>query len=591
MKSVILTFTVVIMSALCLTNALAQGHSEPFPITTATGSQDYFQAAYNPNNDDYLVVWQDDRNGETDIYGQLIDWDGTPIGDNIAVCAAAGSQQRPRLDFDPILDRYLVVFEDTRNAHPGGIYGAFVGSDGTIQPVASSEADGSFPISTAAGEVFWPSIAFNFLENTYLVVWGDSRNDPGNALGADVFGQRVAADGTLLGPPDPADANVNFAIADTEIEESVTDVSYSSVTNEWFVVYGTDLGIVMGQRVNHLGQLLNPDGTVAVSKPSKTSQENSAITITLPFLNSTLCLRTVVTFQTVREDLVKAAHLETECLVAWKGRFETALDNDVYCQRVGFFLEEQVYVARLLDVGGNVTENPAHIPVCLAPDWQEPVDIAYSVHDNEYLLAWGDPRERGFLGQDLYCQRLWLNESNEMVMLADDRVNTVTNLENILLAGTDDYEGADHGVAYNRFRNEFLVVYKYAKTTMAKSTSATIGDGNGQRVKGSTPSAVGEKTVDIIPDAFQLSQNYPNPFNPVTTIEFRLPSSERAMIRVFDMMGREIVTLVDQNMAAGTYQVTWNGRDGSGMEVSSGVYFYRLEAGAYTATEKMVLIR
>ena len=94
-----------------------------------------------------------------------------------------------------------------------------------------------------------------------------------------------------------------------------------------------------------------------------------------------------------------------------------------------------------------------------------------------------------------------------------------------------------------------------------------------------------------IPLAFRLFQNHPNPFNPETRIAFHLSTSERAVIRVFDMMGREIATLLDQNMTTGAHHVSWNGQDGSGREVGSGVYFYRLEAGSYTATAKMVLMR
>ena len=89
-----------------------------------------------------------------------------------------------------------------------------------------------------------------------------------------------------------------------------------------------------------------------------------------------------------------------------------------------------------------------------------------------------------------------------------------------------------------------------------------------------------------VPDRFSLSQNYPNPFNPVTNIQFEVPKAGFVRISVFDALGREVSTLIDQNMAAGTYKVDWNASD-----YPSGVYFYRLEADEFSQTRKMILIK
>ncbi len=89
-----------------------------------------------------------------------------------------------------------------------------------------------------------------------------------------------------------------------------------------------------------------------------------------------------------------------------------------------------------------------------------------------------------------------------------------------------------------------------------------------------------------IPKEFSLKQNYPNPFNPSTTIEYSIPKSGSVSIKVCDILGREVATLVDANKPAGIYRVTWNA---SGM--SSGVYFYRSQAGKFSETKKLVLLR
>ena len=91
--------------------------------------------------------------------------------------------------------------------------------------------------------------------------------------------------------------------------------------------------------------------------------------------------------------------------------------------------------------------------------------------------------------------------------------------------------------------------------------------------------------------SYNLFQNYPNPFNPTTTISFGVPSNSHATIKIFDISGSIVRTLADGMRNAGSNEVVWDGRDDSGIEVSSGIYFYRLVAGDFVQTKKMVLLR
>jgi len=88
------------------------------------------------------------------------------------------------------------------------------------------------------------------------------------------------------------------------------------------------------------------------------------------------------------------------------------------------------------------------------------------------------------------------------------------------------------------------------------------------------------------PKTFQLDQNYPNPFNPVTTISFSLLHSEYSSLKIFDLMGREIATLVSKNLTAGNYSFEWDASN-----QPSGVYFYRLQSGQYSATRKLLFLK
>ena len=92
--------------------------------------------------------------------------------------------------------------------------------------------------------------------------------------------------------------------------------------------------------------------------------------------------------------------------------------------------------------------------------------------------------------------------------------------------------------------------------------------------------------TNVVPPEFSLSHNYPNPFNPATIIRFQLPSTSRVKLEVFDVLGRNIQTLVDDRRTAGAYTVTWDAHN-----LPSGVYFYRLKAGDFVSTKKLVVVK
>jgi hypothetical protein len=96
---------------------------------------------------------------------------------------------------------------------------------------------------------------------------------------------------------------------------------------------------------------------------------------------------------------------------------------------------------------------------------------------------------------------------------------------------------------------------------------------------------------ESLPTVFALGSAHPNPFNPMTTIEFAVPQASRVQLRVYDLAGRLVRTLVNEEMTAGVHAVVWNGQDQGGRQVASGAYYYRLTAPGFSETEKMVLIK
>ena len=100
-----------------------------------------------------------------------------------------------------------------------------------------------------------------------------------------------------------------------------------------------------------------------------------------------------------------------------------------------------------------------------------------------------------------------------------------------------------------------------------------------------------DKTLADIPSKFSLGQNYPNPFNPVTNMKFELPRSGRVVIKVHNLMGQEIRTLLDENLSYGYHTATWDGTDNDGRKVASGVYFSELQSSGIRKVRKMVLLK
>jgi hypothetical protein len=93
------------------------------------------------------------------------------------------------------------------------------------------------------------------------------------------------------------------------------------------------------------------------------------------------------------------------------------------------------------------------------------------------------------------------------------------------------------------------------------------------------------------PTVFALRQNYPNPFNPATVIQYALPKSSFVKIEVYNILGQKVRTLMEEEQEPGFKMVQWDGKDDSGVEVSSGVYFYKIEAGDFVECRKMALVK
>jgi hypothetical protein len=158
--------------------------------------------------------------------------------------------------------------------------------------------------------------------------------------------------------------------------------------------------------------------------------------------------------------------------------------------------------------------------------------------------------------------------------------------------GTAIYAGTDGGVYCLPSSsgswgpvNTDLAVLKVTSCLVTGGTLFVGTAGGGAWKRALTELSVGPSSNEV-PAQFSLSQNYPNPFNPNTTIKFELPTSSHVSLTVYDILGREASVLVNEKREAGAYEVKFDGSN-----LASGVYFYRIQAGSFVQTKRLLLLR
>jgi len=150
---------------------------------------------------------------------------------------------------------------------------------------------------------------------------------------------------------------------------------------------------------------------------------------------------------------------------------------------------------------------------------------------------------------------------------------------------TEELEGFKPGEAM------VFKVYDASEGQECKATAIyTQGDGKFGSSVFASVSLEGRSPL-LLPESYDLSQNYPNPFNPETTIKYQLPEAGKVVLKIYNTLGQEIKTLVNEEKQAGYHEVRWDGKDDNGVKVSSGVYIYRLQAGQFVSSKKMIFMR
>ncbi len=234
--------------------------------------------------------------------------------------------------------------------------------------------------------------------------------------------------------------------------------------------------------------------------------------------------------------------------------FQAAVNSSQGWFAIGFIVRD-FSAGNFLIVAGHTGINPPYLEVTYQATPVELTSFNAGVNGNQISLKWQTATETNNKGFEVERRALNLSEGWENIgFVKGSGTTTVPKLysftDNSLLPGK---------YSYRLKQIDFDGTSAYSK----------------------------EVEVDVkVPSTFSLLQNYPNPFNPATNIEYQIPDREFVTLKIYDVLGNEVAALVNEEKPAGNYAVKFNG-----INLSSGVYFYRLKAGSYTSTKKLILMK
>jgi hypothetical protein len=553
-------------------------------LCTATGDQQYPKIV-SDGMSGAIVTWYDNRSGSTDIYAQRVNATGVVqwTADGAAVCAATGSQWDPAIASDGAGGAIV-----TWHGSPGNndIYAQRVNASGAIQWTVDGVA-----LCTAAAEQWAPKIISDGTGGA-IVTWYDWRN-----MNYDIYAQRVnalggvqwTANGVALctatgnqyspkiirdGPggaivtwEDSRSGDMDVYIQSVDAYGrpgmlapeifSIRDVPGDQGGKVYLSWYAAYLDVLMDRSMSHysIWRAISPTqalmaldaGASALESLSEFDAMSGKSVVRIEQAGG-------LTYFWELVETVDALYME-----AYGKPVATLFDSTAVCNEYHYFQvvahtsDPTVFWKSAPDSGYSVDNLAPCLPLCL--------DGEQSFVPEGLGLKWNRNVE-----PDLDCYHVHRGLTEDFVPSESNRL------------------GAPCDTLYFDSGWSWSGGYYY-------KVSAVDVHGNESGFALLRPDDVSGGDTPKVPEVSYLAQNYPNPFNPMTRVEFGLVAPGRVSLRIYDAAGRLVRVLAEGDRPAGRYAELWDGRDASGRAVASGVYFYRLDAGAFTQTRKMILLR
>jgi len=478
------------------------------------------------------VTWYDDRSGGNDIYAQRVDAAGAVqwSSDGIVISAAPFSQQAPAIASDGS-GGAIVAWQDWRAAK-SEIYAQRVDISGSVQWTVNG-----IPLCTAAGNRGYAAVVSDG-EGGAVAVWNDFRSGD-----ADIYSQLVDRHGRV--------GSIVPVIA------SVRDVPGDQGGNVFLSWWAARLDVYTDVTMSHYSIWR----AMSVTKAAEDGGGEGSVIESLPELDGGTGARIVRSEKvgplTYVWELVET--IDAACREAYGMPVATLFDSTAvyskrhYFQIIAHTTDPKIFWESEPDSGRSVDNLTPSPPLGLGG--------AQSSAPAGLNLTWSRNVEADL---DRYRVYRGLDE------------NFIPGIQN-LIASSCDTACFDGG-----WRSSTEYFYK---------VSAVDVHGNESGCALLKPSDIDGVREMGTPLMSTLAQNFPNPFNPTTKIEFELVEPTKVGLRIYDAAGHLVKVLVDERLPAARHQRTWDGRDDAGRQVASGIYFYRLEAGAFESTRKMILVR
>lgn len=546
---------------------VAQWTADGVGVSTALSSQkDPAMAADGSGG--VIIGWVDYRNGDSDIYAQRIIAAGSPqwTADGIPVCSAEGYQSVVRAVSDG----------------SGGAVFSWVDARGVGQDIYAQRTDGSgAPLWTSDGVVVTSAqndqadpVMLPDSAGGAIVVWEDMRSGSAN----DIYAQHVNASG---GVDWTADGVAMTTAANAQSNPAIASDGAGGAVAVWEDIRDLNLDIY-AQRVMNTGHVGGPAPTFAVVQDIPFDQggyiqvmwypspfdvaPNSDITHYTLWRGSSPASSPpgekqdgdgdiAIQHATAQFAWETIESVPAQNLVAYLLIVESPIDSThagtgwQYFKITAQTAVPSVYYESTVDSGYSVDNLPPAVPPSFA--------VAYNTGVGNQL-SWEAP-----WNDDLDHYTVYRGTIANFSPTPDDIVATTTSL-----FWTDpDHDGP-------------MAHYKLSATDITGNESVPASP--------TTATGISSQQVE---GTFALHDAAPNPFNPTTRIEFDVARPGFVSLRVYDARGRQVSTLVDGDLPPGRHQRTWNGTNDGGKRVATGVYFYKMTAGGFTKTRRMVLLK
>jgi hypothetical protein len=515
-------------------------------ICTATSVQSY-PMIVSDGAAGAIITWQDFRSGNFDIYARRIDATGAVqwTADGVAISTAANDQPSPTIVSDGA-GGAIITWTDFRSALNYDVYAQRINGAGAVQWTANGVV-----ISTAIGDQTFPTIVSNGAAGA-IITWRDSRS-----VNYDIYAQRVNADSVVQWT-----ANGVAICTETHYQYTptiVSDGAGGAIITWYDLRSGTNYDIY-ARGINAAGVAQWTLDGVAISTAANDQ--------TSPAIVSDGAGGAIISWLDSRggTDDIYAQHITAAGAVQWTAdglAIATAANNQFaptivsdgasgaiitwHDYRIG--ATSDIYASRVFSNGA--------LPIQLFSF----TDTA--VNGNDVLLQWTTLTENNNYGFEIERKPL---PNPPLIGEGTKGWGQVGFVEG---SGTSnapkDYSFTEKNLPTGRYSYRLKQIDRDGKFEYSHTVEVTIGGA---------------------PKEFALAQNYPNPFNPATVIRYQLPVTNYVSLKVYDAIGREVATLVNETKEAGYYSVSFDAS-----KLSSGIYFARLQSGEKMQFKKLMLVK